>query len=462
MIHPPRCRIWVFAVVAIGLHLVLFLAIRSREYEQVLEPVLSGKFVKRRPMQQKVLSRPMATLQPSRTLRRAMPAAQAFARATAAAATSAPTPSTPAIVHSTRPSLTAPRREFVTGYGVPASGKRRSPSVAVEVAAQSQVDLGLELLDVEALDTGKYRALVVQDPADPRNLRGFVRVGAVGIRTAEQAAWDNDKSDWYVGFLEKGCLEYNDWRQPINVKALDELAVTVTEHTQLTMTVDRNAYLDDPGWMDTPFVLLTAAAEFTPNATEVENLGRYLTSGGFAYVEVVGHMNERADFYGEESDLHSLRGLVEAALDSRGLRRAVDWDIRPLPPDHPLYHCYYDISSLPRTYWSVIQAVVSNSRAENLLHPERFAWTSRDPPYLEGIEVNGRLAGIYSQQDYRDLWARRVERTLREARKDWAEFYRQAIGNRTTGDMALRLGINVVVYALTQEGGLARQYVARQ
>ena len=35
------------------------------------------------------------------------------------------------------------------------------------------VDMALEMVDIEALDTGKYHAMVIQDPTDKRQVKGF-------------------------------------------------------------------------------------------------------------------------------------------------------------------------------------------------------------------------------------------------------------------------------------------------
>ena len=40
-----------------------------------------------------------------------------------------------------------------------------------------------ELIDLNALDTGKYKGLIIQDPTDRRNVKGFVYLGT---------AWAND------------------------------------------------------------------------------------------------------------------------------------------------------------------------------------------------------------------------------------------------------------------------------
>jgi len=35
------------------------------------------------------------------------------------------------------------------------------------------VNMSLEMMDVDALDTGRFQAMVIQDPTDKRNTKGF-------------------------------------------------------------------------------------------------------------------------------------------------------------------------------------------------------------------------------------------------------------------------------------------------
>ena len=342
------------------------------------------------------------------------------------------------------------RRSFTPGIGVSATGHPRSSPVAVEVVVESHVDLGLELVDVEALDTGRYRALVVQEPGNPRGLKGYVHLAAVGVRSAMDAAKSNDSFRENLNLLSLGKPIPMDWRHSANVRALDELALELETQTQLKATVDRDALLHESDWMETPFVLLTSAMDFEPTPQEVEQLGRYLVSGGFAYVEVVGGNSADDAADARTYDLETLRGLVTASLAGQGLQRGRDWEIGPLPLEHPLFSCYHEIGTLPRSYWSLYHT-------HNVLFVrgfdeswERSAWLGQAGPFLEGIYVRGRLAGVYSQQLYRDFWSRRIERG--DAEGYWSRY---------SSDPALRLGVNCVVYALTQEGGLARQLVAQ-
>ena len=53
--------------------------------------------------------------------------------------------------------------------------------------------MSLELLDIETLDTGRYHAMVIQDPSDKRTIRGFIHI-AMG--SASQAMVDHRDWQW--------------------------------------------------------------------------------------------------------------------------------------------------------------------------------------------------------------------------------------------------------------------------
>ena len=126
--------------------------------------------------------------------------------------------------------------------------------------------------------------------------------------------------------------------------------------------------------------------------------------------------------------------------------------------EHPLFSCFFHITRMPRSYWALKQAKIVGVSDRRL---DELGLSGQRSPYLEGIYVKGRLAGIYSRQNYRDFWSRHVERALMNPAARNYRLDKQSLGNRWTGDPALRLGVNIVVYALTQEGGLARRLVAR-
>ena len=54
---------------------------------------------------------------------------------------------------------------------------------------------------------------------------------------------------------------------------------------------------------------------------------------------------------GYQHDLPALRDFIRQAFGQIGYAEHKEWSFVRLPPEHPLYHCFYDIDSLPRGFW---------------------------------------------------------------------------------------------------------------
>ena len=448
-------RLFKFILLAGLLHLLLIVAIGVRTIYEVKEPTMSGKFVKRRPLQQPVLRRPLLQPSPVRRLERIVEAPLAYSRAVVQRALS---PVSPRLLSSRHLLSSLPPRPLRPSGSFRGSGRLRSTAAGIEIQAEDHMDLGLELLDVDAFDTGRYRALVVQDPKDKRKLQGFVRFSAVEIRSASE-----NTADLFWGLpvaaaraIDQGAAYFPDWRHSANVRALHSLAMELEAETGLSAELDENATLDAPEVLSSPFIMLTSMVEFEPTESEVAKLGRYLTSGGFAYVEQVGS-DVHGQVTGTYPEVISLRSLVRRALATQGLREGSDWSFEPLSMDHPLFRSYFDINTLPVNYWQATYADregVSEKRGASRQPTDEYI-----PHHIEGIHLDGRLVLVYSQQNYRDFWSKRPERALTESsRYRLTDFVRMPL-HRPSSTPAIRLGINVVVYALTQEGSLARRLV---
>ena len=295
-----------------------------------------------------------------------------------------------------------------------------------------EIDLSLELTDVEALDTGRHRAMVVVDPKDRRQLKGFLYLSSVhseALERAEASAGSERSGGWSRSIAEQRILQ----------GLADKMSVRTGVRTQV---LDGIA-LDDPQLMQVPFLLLTVGGEVSFTQAEAKNLGRYLTSGGFLYTDIVSQPISLAG--GHQHDLPALRAFIRQAFQQIDYAEHKDWSFVRLPPEHPLYHCFYDVDSLPRGFWDIMFWYWNTE--------ERFELS---PNYLEGIEVDGHIVGVYSQKCYAELWAGEAER-IRES--DRAS---NLIGSFVTGADELPvydLGVNIVVYALTREGSLAQQLV---
>ncbi|MEW6752019.1 MAG: DUF4159 domain-containing protein [Candidatus Latescibacterota bacterium] len=303
-------------------------------------------------------------------------------------------------------------------------------------AGTEEVDLGVELLGVEALDTGRHPALVVVAPHDPRRLKGYLHLGRVtsdGLERAEVGSPFPRRGNR----VPRGVAE---------AQALQGLSDCMNSQTHVRADVRDAVTLDDPALLEIPFLLLTANDPFEFTAAEARNLGRYLTGGGFVWAEVT--CVPRPGGNGYSSDLPGLRALVRAALGAAGWREGKDWRFVRLPPEHPLFHCLFDLPTLPMGFWDTTQGAFFTWGKE-------FVWS---PPYLEGIELGRSLVGVYSQKDYCDYWGGAGERLGRT--EAWGMPSRVETG--AEGIPVYRLGVNVLVYALTRDGGLAQKLVAAQ
>ena len=256
---------------------------------------------------------------------------------------------------------------------------------------EKRIAMHEELLDLDALDTGKYKGLIIQDPTDRRKVKGFVYLGT---------AWATDLEPVFDSAA----------------KAIPNLVDAVNAQTGITAKVDEHLFVDSQELFRTPFVYITAQEAFELTDREKTNLGKYMREGGFVFAD---NANAIVEFSQAEA---SLRQIFRDALGSQG-------QFRPIPNSHPLYHTFYDFDGPPvgseldvpsdQEQWAISYRIV----AQHSYH-------------LEGVFLGDRLVALYSDKGY-------VHK--------WAENY----GN----EPQLRFGINVVVFALTQEGSIAQQQI---
>ena len=298
-----------------------------------------------------------------------------------------------------------------------------------------EIDLSLELLDVEALDTGRHRAVVVVDPNDRRQLKGFLYMSGINSpsieRAEESVRAENIQVRWYHQMP----------RRLVERRMLQGLADKMTAQTQVHVEVRDAVRLDDPQLLQVPFVLLTVNTPFDFTDSEAANLGAYLTSGGFVFVDIMSLL--WADYSDDQLDIPAVRSLIRASFQAVGYQEWKDWQFKRLELSHPLYHCFYDVNSLPRGMRD--------------LHFLAGDYPPRTPDYLEGIVVGEQLVGVYSMRNYADFWAG-IGREL----MDWSlvnNVANHSVLVSAEEPLVYNLGVNIVVYALTREGSLARQLV---
>lgn len=245
-------------------------------------------------------------------------------------------------------------------------------------ASEHKIDMALEMLDVNSMDTGRYRAMVIQDAGDKQAIKGFIKMAQVMSSRA----------------LAGGTTGYG--TVTLNVTTVDRLRDVLNEYTGLKAEFLGFITFDDPRLLEVPIILPQGA----PNEAEMENMARYMMSGGFIF-----------------------GGIYEEALEKYGgLVRGKDFWSERLPEDHPVWSAFFDLrGGMPFGYGP------SLSQGKSGVQP----WN-----YLRGHFVKGRMVGI----------------TPGDGGWGWMNEVRGGDSTRQ-----LQLAVNIIVYALTQEGSITNR-----
>ena len=262
-----------------------------------------------------------------------------------------------------------------------------------ETAAPVQEALSLkqELLNVGDLDFGRFQAILIQDPDNKRNIKGFFNMTVV----------DYDLADKSVD------------RFPT---AVEELMRYIRDHSRVNARIEGTTLrLSDPSVMKAPFIYLTGnSAVFSFTNTEKENLGEYLKNGGFLFAEEIRQAHPENGLTGRNAGVQGtlfdrqFKALMEdpKVLGSDGSK----W--QKIQKDHDLYYSFFDFEDGPP---------MGGAPGGNVFD-------------LEMLELRGRVAVVFS--DLNISWY-------------WGD------PNADARERGLQFGVNLIVYALTQPGGIA-------
>ena len=162
-----------------------------------------------------------------------------------------------------------------------------------------------------------------------------------------------------------------------------------------------------PALFNYPFAYILEVGTLNLTNAEAANLREYLLRGGFIMVD---------DFHGGAEWHHFYRQLKKIFPQ----REPED-----IPITHPLFHCFFDIDTL-----------VQIPGLRSLFNGRTYERRDGYPAYCRGVyDDNGRLMMMINfNTDIGDAWEHAAE-----------GFY-----PRELSDMAYRMGINAVVYALTR------------
>jgi len=207
------------------------------------------------------------------------------------------------------------------------------------------------------------------------------------------------------------------------VQYIQKVVDAMNRYTAIRTDLRGYYTFDSEEMLKIPWVFInTNGARFRLTPPEAANLGRYFAAGGFLFMEgTQAHAWERrAGGMEYRHELISGQNMLKDGLAVAGYRYGSDWTFEKMRGDHGLFHCYFDFDGPLPSFW-----------------PRRVL---RDE-FMYGVTVAGRLLAIFETGDYERFLNDNVGQTPMDGSR-----YRQFM-------------VNVVVYALTQEGSLTRRFM---
>jgi hypothetical protein len=271
----------------------------------------------------------------------------------------------------------------------------------VNVKEPEITNLGEDLLDVSDMDTGRYRAQIMVNPNDKRDLKGYFHMDLVKYKTS-RTDYGGDP-DWNT-----------------SPRAMANLAEYLETYTDIKVDIKQRFTMDsgDLIRLKVPLIFITGHYQLEYNAAEARNLGEYLRAGGFLLVD---------DSYflkGGPFDT-SARALIRAALGEDAI-------FEKIPGDHWLYHCFFDFDGPP-----------AGDDVARGPYPGRGSQTIYE--YLEGVFLDGHMVVCFSNKSLNNAW-----------NGDW-RINPASRGGPINDTRQMQFGVNILVFTLTQPGGFAQQ-----
>ena len=190
-----------------------------------------------------------------------------------------------------------------------------------------------------------------------------------------------------------------DW--DVDERMPSNLLNSLIEYTTVPVaTTERVVDLESEAVFDSPFAYLAGhrLVEFT--ARERDVFERFVRGGGFLFADDCNH-----DVDGLFA--RSFEAQVAAVFGPAALRR--------IPGDHPLYRAFFTFDDGPPT-----TSLELNGWGDDLVHD-----------YLRAVEVDGRIAILYSNKDYGCEW-------------DYDFRNKRFLAEDNT-----KFGVNIIIHAMT-------------
>lgn len=175
----------------------------------------------------------------------------------------------------------------------------------------------------------------------------------------------------YDFYFTRLSYESGDWdvdeRMPANV--LNSLI----EYTTLRVDInERIVPLADPAMLTAPFCYLAGHRLVEFNHAEKQNFEAYVKNGGFVFVDDCNH---------------DIDGVFAQTFEAQMAEIFGPEALKKIPNDHAIYTSFFEFDGPPDT------SLELNGWGDDLVHD-----------YLKAIEIDGRIAVLYSNKDLGCEW----------------------------------------------------------
>ena len=230
----------------------------------------------------------------------------------------------------------------------------------------------------------------------------FIKTVAGGVAGAllspltHARAVPRERADFFFTRMQYLSGDWDvDQRMPSN------LINALVEYTTIAIdTHEKIVPLRDKEILHSPFCYLSGHKLVQFNTRERDHFEAYVRHGGFVFVDDCNH---------------DIDGLFAKSFEAQMAAIFGPQALRKIPNDHELYHSFFHFDQGPPT-----TAFELNGWGDDLVHD-----------YLQAIEIEGRMAVLYSNKDYGCEW-------------DYDFRNKRWLAEDNT-----KFGVNIVVYAMT-------------
>ncbi|MEW5797363.1 MAG: DUF4159 domain-containing protein [Bacteroidota bacterium] len=254
----------------------------------------------------------------------------------------------------------------------------------------------------------RFDGFIEVNPRNKKDIRGFLNIyqlqyNSTKLEKSPASGWDvvDGQPSW-------NCVP----------QALPSLAQYANDSTKLRVSIRGTIRLDSKELSTVPFLYMMgfqSGIRYTKE--EARNIAQYLRNGGFLFID---------DGLAYQSGAFNItaRQMLKDAL-------GYDAVFERVPNSHRLYTAWENFNGPPSG--EDIQRYNNNVREVKEIYP-----------YLEAIFLNGRMAVLISNRGYNFAWG-------------YWKLLPSSQGGPFDNTRQLQFGLNIVVYALTQRGGIVDQ-----